>query len=194
MDEIARRALMKGAAIGALAFTVGGAEVMLTPRQARVQRVPFRTLTADQATTLEATGEGLVPGGRQRDLAEKRAMPTIHLMGGTIMGNGAVDSVTNSYGQTHETPISGSPGREFSQRAARPIRPIRSSRCRCAARRSWRTTSERWLDSRTTSGHSAAAFECPSRRLSFASKSSAASAITVPGGKIASAPADVSAA
>src|SRR6476469_4365517 len=30
------------------------------------------------------------------------AMPTIHLMGGTIMGTGAANSVTNSYGQTHE--------------------------------------------------------------------------------------------
>src|SRR5207248_5776335 len=29
-------------------------------------------------------------------------MPTIHLMGGTIMGAGAANSVTNSYGQTHE--------------------------------------------------------------------------------------------
>jgi choline dehydrogenase-like flavoprotein len=32
------------------------------------------------------------------------AMPTIHLMGGTIMGTGAANSVTNSYGQTHELP------------------------------------------------------------------------------------------
>ncbi len=31
-------------------------------------------------------------------------MPTIHLMGGTIMGTGASDSVVNSYGQTHEIP------------------------------------------------------------------------------------------
>jgi choline dehydrogenase-like flavoprotein len=31
-------------------------------------------------------------------------MPTIHLMGGTIMGTNAGDSVTNSYGQTHEFP------------------------------------------------------------------------------------------
>jgi choline dehydrogenase-like flavoprotein len=31
-------------------------------------------------------------------------MPTIHLMGGTIMGTGAGNSVTNSYGQTHELP------------------------------------------------------------------------------------------
>jgi choline dehydrogenase-like flavoprotein len=31
-------------------------------------------------------------------------MPTIHLMGGTIMGTNADDSVTNSYGQSHEIP------------------------------------------------------------------------------------------
>src|SRR5262245_13899308 len=31
-------------------------------------------------------------------------MPTIHRMGGTIMGPHAGDSVTNSYGQTHEIP------------------------------------------------------------------------------------------
>ena len=31
-------------------------------------------------------------------------MPTIHLMGGTIMGTEAGNSVTNSYGQTHEIP------------------------------------------------------------------------------------------
>jgi hypothetical protein len=31
MTQIERRAFMKGAAIGALAFTVGGVEVLLTP-------------------------------------------------------------------------------------------------------------------------------------------------------------------
>jgi choline dehydrogenase-like flavoprotein len=31
-------------------------------------------------------------------------MPTIHLMGGTIMGTGAKDSVVDSYGRTHEIP------------------------------------------------------------------------------------------
>src|SRR5262249_18971644 len=64
MDEIERRAFVKGAAIGALAFTVGGAEVMLTPRQARAQGAALRTLTADQAATLEAMGETLVPGAK----------------------------------------------------------------------------------------------------------------------------------
>jgi choline dehydrogenase-like flavoprotein len=34
--------------------------------------------------------------------SNRGAMPTIHLMGGTIMGNNAASSVTNSYGQTHE--------------------------------------------------------------------------------------------
>jgi choline dehydrogenase-like flavoprotein len=32
------------------------------------------------------------------------AQPTIHFMGGTIMGTGAANSVVNSYGQTHEVP------------------------------------------------------------------------------------------
>jgi hypothetical protein len=65
MNEIERRAFMKGAAIGTLAFTVGGAEVMMTPRQAHAQSVPLRTLTADQAATLDAMGETLVPGAKE---------------------------------------------------------------------------------------------------------------------------------
>ena len=65
MDEIERRAFMKGAAIGALAFSVGGAEVMLTPRRARAQGAVLRTLTADQAATLDAMGETLVPGATE---------------------------------------------------------------------------------------------------------------------------------
>jgi hypothetical protein len=64
MDEIQRRAFMKGAAIGALAFSVGGAEVMLTPRQAQAQNAPLRTLTPEQAATLAAMGEALVPGAK----------------------------------------------------------------------------------------------------------------------------------
>ena len=41
MNPIERRDLIKGAAIGALAFTVGGVEVLLTAREARAQNVPF---------------------------------------------------------------------------------------------------------------------------------------------------------
>jgi choline dehydrogenase-like flavoprotein len=48
-------------------------------------------------TIAKATGAKEVWSGRGN-------MPTIHLMGGTIMGSGAGDSVTDSYGQTHEIP------------------------------------------------------------------------------------------
>jgi Gluconate 2-dehydrogenase subunit 3 len=65
MDDIARRAFMKSVAIGTLAFAVGDVEVMLTPRQARAQNVPLRTLTADEAATLDAAGETLVPGAKE---------------------------------------------------------------------------------------------------------------------------------
>jgi len=64
MDEIQRRAFIKGAAIGTLAFTVGGVEVMLTPRQAHADNVPLRTLNPEQAATLGAMGEALVPGAK----------------------------------------------------------------------------------------------------------------------------------
>jgi len=69
MHDIERRALIKGAAMGALAFTVGGAEVLLTPRAARAQGIPLRTLTAPQAATLDALGETLVPGARQAGMS-----------------------------------------------------------------------------------------------------------------------------
>jgi hypothetical protein len=65
MTAIERRAFMQGAGLGALAFTIGGAEVMLTPRQARAEGVPLRTLTSDQAATLDAVGETLVPGAKE---------------------------------------------------------------------------------------------------------------------------------
>jgi hypothetical protein len=65
MEQMERRAFMKGATAGALAFTVGGVEMLLTPGAARAQGVPLRTLTAAEAATLEAVGETLVPGARQ---------------------------------------------------------------------------------------------------------------------------------
>src|SRR3981081_645133 len=69
MDQIERRAFMKGAGSGVLAFTVGGVEILLTPGAARAQGVPFRTLTAGQAATLEALGETIVPTARQAGIA-----------------------------------------------------------------------------------------------------------------------------
>src|SRR5215831_3164188 len=64
MSEIERRALMKGAALSALAFSVAGAQVLLSPREARAQNIPLRTLTPPQAEALDAIGETLVPGAQ----------------------------------------------------------------------------------------------------------------------------------
>ena len=50
---------------GALAFMVGEVEVLLTPRQAHAQGLPLRTLTSEQALTLDALGETLVPGAKE---------------------------------------------------------------------------------------------------------------------------------
>ena len=69
MSEIERRTLMKGAALSALAFGTGGAEVLLSPREARAQNIPFRTLTPEQVVTLEALGETLVPGAKQAGIS-----------------------------------------------------------------------------------------------------------------------------
>jgi hypothetical protein len=69
MDEIARRVFVKGATLGALAFTVGGAQVLLTPTQARAQGVPLRVLKPEEARTLEAIGETLAIGARQHGIA-----------------------------------------------------------------------------------------------------------------------------
>jgi hypothetical protein len=69
MNPIERRGFIKGAATGALAFTVGGVEVLLTAREARAQNVPFRLLKANEAEAIEALGEILVPGARAAGVA-----------------------------------------------------------------------------------------------------------------------------
>jgi hypothetical protein len=69
MDDMERRVFLKGAGMGLLAFTVGGARVMMTPEKARAEGVPFRLLKAHEAETIEALGETLVPGARQAGVA-----------------------------------------------------------------------------------------------------------------------------
>ena len=69
MDGIERRRFLRGAGTGALAFTVGGARVVMTPATARAQGVPFRLLKADEAGTIEALGETLVPGAAQAGIS-----------------------------------------------------------------------------------------------------------------------------
>ena len=69
MDAMERRVFLKGAGMGMLAFTVGGADVLMTPGQARAQGVPFRLLKAHEAETIEALGETLVPGAQRAGVA-----------------------------------------------------------------------------------------------------------------------------
>jgi hypothetical protein len=69
MDTLERRAFMKGAVIGALAFSVGGVERLLTPEEAHAQGVPLKVLSAAEAKPLEAVSETLVPGARDAGIA-----------------------------------------------------------------------------------------------------------------------------
>jgi gluconate 2-dehydrogenase subunit 3-like protein len=69
MDAMERRVFLKGAGMGVLAFTVGSADVLMTPGQARAQGVPFRLLKAHEAETIEALGETLVPGAQRAGIA-----------------------------------------------------------------------------------------------------------------------------
>jgi hypothetical protein len=91
MDSIERRAFMKGAAVGALAFTVGGVEVLLTPEQARAQGVALKVLSADDAKALEAFSEALVPGARAAGIAhfvdQQCSVPPHEALLGIRIGN-----------------------------------------------------------------------------------------------------------
>jgi hypothetical protein len=70
METLQRRAFIKGAGLGALAFTVGGARIFLTPCEAYAQGVPLHTLSADEAKTLAGLGETLVPGAREAGIVQ----------------------------------------------------------------------------------------------------------------------------
>jgi hypothetical protein len=69
MDAMERRVFLRGAGMGMLAFTVGGASVMMTPAAARAQGVPFRVLKAHEAEVIEALGETLVPGAQRSGIS-----------------------------------------------------------------------------------------------------------------------------
>lgn len=69
MDAIERRVFLKGASMGLLSFTVGGADILMTAGEARARAVPFRLLNGEEAETLEAVGEALVPGAREAGVA-----------------------------------------------------------------------------------------------------------------------------
>jgi hypothetical protein len=69
MDAMERRVFLKGASMGVLTFTVAGIDTLMTPGEARARAVPFRLLSGDEAETLEALGEALVPGAREAGVA-----------------------------------------------------------------------------------------------------------------------------
>src|SRR6201995_708947 len=69
MDAMQRRVFLRGASLGLFSFTVGGSEILMLPGEARARAVPFRLLNAEEAETLEALGEALVPGARQAGMA-----------------------------------------------------------------------------------------------------------------------------
>jgi hypothetical protein len=64
-----RRGFVKGASVGVLVFSVGGAEVIMAAGEARARGVPFRLLDGHQGETLEALGETLVPQAREAGIA-----------------------------------------------------------------------------------------------------------------------------
>jgi hypothetical protein len=69
LNALERRVFLKGASMGVLAFTVAGAEILMTAGEARARAVPFRSLSGDEAETLEALGETLLPGARAAGVA-----------------------------------------------------------------------------------------------------------------------------
>lgn len=70
MNVLPRRAVMKGGVLAALAFTIGDKEVFLSPGEAHAQGVTLKTLKAEEAETLGALGEALVPDARKAGLVE----------------------------------------------------------------------------------------------------------------------------
>lgn len=64
-----RRKFMQTGGLGLLAFSVGGVEALLTPREARAKGIPFEVLTAKEAAALEALGETLLPGATKAGIA-----------------------------------------------------------------------------------------------------------------------------
>ena len=64
-----RRAILKGAALSGLIFTIDGISRVLTPAQAYAADLPLTILTAAEKRALEALGETLLPGATAAGLA-----------------------------------------------------------------------------------------------------------------------------
>ena len=64
-----RRRFLRNSGYGGLVFLLDGAEVLLSPAQARERAVPLQVLTHVEAATLEAFGEVLHPGATAAGIA-----------------------------------------------------------------------------------------------------------------------------
>lgn len=69
MALIDRRAVLRAAGFGLLSFSVQGAEVLLTPKAAREQKIALKVLTPREAMLVETLGEALLPGAREAGIA-----------------------------------------------------------------------------------------------------------------------------
>jgi len=74
-SDMNRRSFLRGAGLGLLSFSLAGAQVLLTPRQARARGADFKSLGAVEVKTLEALGEVLVPGARTPILSISNCRP-----------------------------------------------------------------------------------------------------------------------
>jgi hypothetical protein len=64
-----RRRIIKMAGLGALAFSIGGKTLMLTPSQAHAEAVPFNILSDAEAKTYSYLAELIVPGAKEAGVA-----------------------------------------------------------------------------------------------------------------------------
>lgn len=67
--DLERRSVLRGVALGAVAFSAGGAVVWMSPREAHAQGVPLAVLAPAERAALEALGETLLPGARDAGIA-----------------------------------------------------------------------------------------------------------------------------
>jgi len=64
-----RRSFLQGTGLGLLTFSLAGAQVLLTPRQARARGADFLILSDTEVAILEVLGNVLVPGAAEAGVA-----------------------------------------------------------------------------------------------------------------------------
>ena len=87
MHEIATTRLVERRGSGALAFSVGGADVLLTPRAARAQAVPLRTLSAGASRNARCAWRDARARRARRGIAHFIDQQTLDPAGGGTAGS-----------------------------------------------------------------------------------------------------------